>query len=194
MWHLDIFLILRLIYAALGAVGFVLFFRVVFSSFTRILLSAFTKVMGEFWVFILGHIFVFGVFIFVVMLLGGILAIFINGLWVHLWVYLLGGRGGIRQTLKAIMYASTPQLLLGWIPFFGYVSTIWSIVLPTVGYVSAIWGIVLSIVGIHRLQRVSIPKAIFVVVLAVLSAIIIILFFYLAFFFSGLLLEPVLIH
>ncbi|RLG18589.1 hypothetical protein DRN75_01320, partial [Nanoarchaeota archaeon] len=39
-----------------------------------------------------------------------LLNLFIGGAWLHLWVYVLGGKQGIKQTWKAMIYASTPSL------------------------------------------------------------------------------------
>lgn len=50
--------------------------------------------------------------VFVGVLIGGIIGVFIDGLLLHLWVYLVGGRNGIGETIKAVM-GVTPSFLLG---------------------------------------------------------------------------------
>jgi hypothetical protein len=45
----------------------------------------------------------------------------------------MGGTKGARQTIKTTMYASTPFLLFGWIPFVSIIAYIWSLVLLVIG-------------------------------------------------------------
>jgi len=92
--------------------------------------------------------------IFFVILVSGFVGALVFGAWLHLWVYIFGGRQGIWQTLKAVMYGYTPYLLFGWIPFIGFVFTLWSLVL--------------GIFGIQELQEISSLKAILAVALAVM--------------------------
>jgi hypothetical protein len=91
----------------------------------------------------------------------GIIGVFIVGAWLHLFVYLLGGRQGYGQTVKALMYGSTPLMLIGWIPIIG----------PVIG---GIWSLVLDVLGIRELHQVSTARAVAAVALAflVLAAII----------------------
>jgi hypothetical protein len=49
----------------------------------------------------------------------GFLFMFLNGFWLHLWVFLFGGRTGVRETLRLVLYGSMPGLLIGWIPEVG---------------------------------------------------------------------------
>jgi hypothetical protein len=92
--------------------------------------------------------------VFFVILVGGFVGALVFGAWLHLWVCIFGGRQGIWQTLKAVMYGNTPFLLFGWIPFIGFVFTLWSLVL--------------GIFGIQELQEISSLKAILAVALAVM--------------------------
>jgi len=71
--------------------------------------------------------------VFLATIVGGIVGILIGGMWIHIWVYITGGRKGVGQTLKSIAYGSTPLLLLGWIPFVGIAFGIWSILVSTKG-------------------------------------------------------------
>ena len=45
--------------------------------------------------------------LFIVVLIGGIIGVFIAGLWTHIWANLVGGRKGVVQTIKAYMYGAT---------------------------------------------------------------------------------------
>jgi hypothetical protein len=94
------------------------------------------------------------VVLFFMVLAGGFIATIIFAAWLHLWVYLFGGRRGILQTVKAVMYGSTPGLLLGWIPVLGFLFTLWSLAL--------------GILGLRELQDIGPVRSILVVALAVM--------------------------
>lgn len=67
--------------------------------------------------------------LFVVLLAATIIIPLVIGVWLHVWVYLFGGRRGIGQTLKAALYSYTPFYIIAWIPviglFGGAVSTLY---------------------------------------------------------------------
>jgi hypothetical protein len=114
-----------------------------------------------------------GLFLIIITFIAGLIGIFIAGIILHIFVYLVGGRNGLEQTLKAVMYASTPSLLLGWIPL--------------IGIIAGIWAIVLEVLGIRELHNISTGRA----VLAVLLPIVIIVFLvflavFLGFFLLGI--------
>ena len=73
-------------------------------------------------------------------------------IWLHLWVYLAGGRKGITETAKTIVYAATPSLLLGWV--------------PVIAVLMGIWTLLLGIVAIHELHGISIARAALAVLIA----------------------------
>jgi len=108
--------------------------------------------------------------VFFMVLVGGFIFTLIFAAWLHLWVYLLGGRKGIMQTFKAIIYGHTPRLLLGWIPI--------------VGFIFALWSLVLGILGIRELQEMSTGKAILAVVIAVMIPLIVFILLAAWFFIS----------
>jgi len=91
-------------------------------------------------------------------LLGTLILTLVFAVWLHLWVYLLGGKNGIMATIKSVIYASTPELLLGW--------------LPVIGLIFSLWSIVLGILGLRELQDISTSKAVIVYVIAVLIPVI----------------------
>jgi len=70
----------------------------------------------------------------------------IIGVWLHVWVYLLGGRRGIGQTLKTAMYSYTPFFIITWIPIIGLFG----------GAVSTLYP---QAVGIRELHHVSSRRA-----------------------------------
>lgn len=75
----------------------------------------------------------------------GLLGTIIFAVYMHIWVYLVGGREGITETWKAVIYAATPSLLLGWI--------------PVIGVVTFLWSFVLMVMGIRELQQVTLVRA-----------------------------------
>lgn len=99
--------------------------------------------------------------IFLMMLVGGFIGTLVFGIWLHLWVYLFGGRRGIMQTIHAVIYGSTPRLLFGWIPFIGFIFTLWSLAL--------------GILGVRELQEIDSLKATLAVALAVMIPVILLI-------------------
>jgi len=80
-----------------------------------------------------GFVIALGVFFVYLVFLALFIGIFILGLKTHVFVLLMGGEKGVVQTVKTTMYASTPALLLGWIPFVGVIGFIWSLALLVIG-------------------------------------------------------------
>jgi hypothetical protein len=101
------------------------------------------------------------VVVFFCVLIGGTIVLVLFSLWLHLWVYVVGGRRGILQTGKAVCYGLTPALLLGWIPFLGFIFCLWSIVL--------------QIIGIRELQEISSGRALLAVMIAVMVPLILLI-------------------
>ena len=89
--------------------------------------------------------------IFVVLFILGIIGTFVGGAIFHIFVYLAGGRKGLTQTIKAVIYGSTPGLLLGWIPF--------------IGMLGGIWSLVLEVLGIRQLHEMTTGRAVLAVVI-----------------------------
>jgi hypothetical protein len=103
-----------------------------------------------------------GVVLFaIVMIVVQFILVFIGAAWLHLFVYLFGGRKGYLQTLKSIIFGSTPAMLFGWIPF--------------IGLFVGIWAFALEILGIRELQEMTTGKAALAVILAVLVILLIVI-------------------
>ena len=120
-------------------------------------------------------------FLFIFYIITSIILWLVFGLWIHLWVYIFNGRKGIPRTINAVYYGNTPFLLLGWIPFIGYIGIISSFVL---------W-----ILGVRELHEISTGKAAAAVIIP--AAIIVIIAALIAAYFTATLigispLEPVL--
>ena len=107
-----------------------------------------------------GFVIALGIFFVYLLFLFYLLGVFVEGLIIHAFVVLMGGEKGAKQTIKTTMYASTPFLLLGWIP-----------IVSTIAY---IWSIALLIIGIKETQEMEIGNAILVVLIPVVLFIILI--------------------
>lgn len=94
--------------------------------------------------------------IFVILVFTLIMAV-VFGLFLHIFVYLVGGRKGVWQTEKAVFYSLTPMFVLGWIPLIGLI-------------VGGIWSIVLGVIGIRELHGVSDTKAAIAMIVAIVIA------------------------
>ena len=99
------------------------------------------------------------VLFFIAVLIGGIIGAFIGGLWTHIWVFLVGGRKGVAQTIKAVMYGATPNLLLAFMP----------------------WAIIVQVIGIRQLQELSTGRAILAAILAIIIPVILFVVLFTAF-------------
>ncbi|MFZ2070562.1 MAG: YIP1 family protein [Halobacteriota archaeon] len=96
-----------------------------------------------------------GVGAFVGILIIGIFAAMYISVWLHIWTYLLGGREGFKQTVKAVTYGSTPCLVLCWVPGANIL-------------IAPIWSLLLVINGLIELHEMSAGMAILSVVFAIL--------------------------
>lgn len=72
----------------------------------------------------------------------------------HVFVYMLGGKQGYLQTYKSYVYGTTPHLLLGWVPFLGMLTGLYSMfyLLPK---------------GLSIQQKMSMGRAVAVVVVPI---------------------------
>jgi hypothetical protein len=103
-----------------------------------------------------------GVVIFaILMIFVWLLMLFIEAVWLHIFVYILGGRKGYIETLKTIGYGSTPFWLIGWIPIIGWI-------------IGLIWSFILAILGVRELHEMSTGRAAGAVILALVVILIII--------------------
>lgn len=99
--------------------------------------------------------------IFVILVFTLILAA-VFGLFLHIFVYLVGGRKGVWQTEKTVFYSLTPMFVLGWIPLIGLI-------------VGGIWSIVLGVIGVRELHGIPDTKAAIAVILAIVIAAVIVI-------------------
>jgi len=101
-----------------------------------------------------------GVGTFVGTIILGIIAALYIAVWLHIWTYLLGGKKGLRQTTKAVLYGATPCLILGWLA-------------PVNVLIAPIWSVLLVIGGLVELHELSPGRSIIAVTLAILVPVIV---------------------
>jgi hypothetical protein len=87
------------------------------------------------------------VFLATVVILALLLTLFILAGLLHLFVYLFGGRERYTETVKVVIFGSTPFMLIGWIPMFGLV-------------IGGLWSIILFIIGVRELHGITTMRAI----------------------------------
>lgn len=78
----------------------------------------------------------------------------------HGWILLFGGKEKYAKTYQLYIYSATPGLVLGWIPFIGFLT--W------------IYDLVLLIIGTQKVHKISPMKSI---LMYVIPAVLLILFF-----------------
>jgi len=110
------------------------------------------------------------------MVIVSLVLLFIGAAWLHLWVYLFGGRKGYRETLKALAFGETPALLLGWIPL--------------VGILAGIWSLVLSVLGVRELHGITTGRALGAVIIAVIIPLLLLVLLASFFFIASSVVTP----
>jgi hypothetical protein len=78
--------------------------------------------------------------------------VFIGAGILHLFLRMFGGKGDFAHTYRALAYASTPQLLIGYI--------------PVIGSIASIYAYYLQLRGISELHGFTLMKAFGVVILS----------------------------
>ena len=100
-------------------------------------------------------------FLFISYLIVGPVIMFILSLWVHLWVFLLGGQKGFMKTFRAIFYSMTPHLLLGCI----FIMTLFT----------PFWTLILMFFGIRELQEISDGRAFTVILISMVVPVVVLI-------------------
>lgn len=95
----------------------------------------------------------------------GVIALFIGGALLHIFVYIAGGRKDVSTTIRAFIYALTPNMLFGWI--------------PVIGFLAGFWSLALEILAIKELHEISTTRA-FVAVFLPAIVLAVLFFFFLA--------------
>lgn len=104
---------------------------------------------------------------------------FISAGFICIFARLLKGKGDYSATYRALTYANTPSLLLGWVPW--------------VGIIFGLYSFYLGLKGISKLHEVSMGRAFvilfvvpFVIALVIASILAAIAFTYISSLFSGM--------
>jgi hypothetical protein len=108
-----------------------------------------------------GFAFLLGAGTFVGLIVIGFFATLYIIVWLHIWVYLFGGRKGLKETARAVTYGATPCLILGWIPVANVI-------------IGPIWSVLVIINGVMELQELSPGTAVLAIISAILVPVIVI--------------------
>lgn len=81
-----------------------------------------------------------GIAMIVISYVVGLISVFIYAVITHIFTKIVGGNGNYSATFKSLVYASTPSLLLGWVPMIGVIFAIFSLYLMIKG-ISKLHGI-----------------------------------------------------
>lgn len=92
------------------------------------------------------------------LVIGGTIALLIIGGIIHICLKIVGGRGDYTATVRAFALAETPQAAIGWIPF--------------IGFLGSIWALVLMIMGASEYHKISTIRAIIAVLLPIIVIVI----------------------
>ncbi len=84
--------------------------------------------------------------------------VFLTGLVYHVFVLLFGGTQGVARTIQTLMYASTPAIILGWIPIIAAIGDVWTFIL--------------FIIGTKENQDIPLGRAVLVVILPLVLSLI----------------------
>jgi len=105
-----------------------------------------------------------------------IIGLFLGGAILHLFIHLLGGKKGFEQTLRTVMYSTTPVFIFSWIPL--------------IGFLAIFYALFLEILAIRELQDISTERAILVVLLPFLLVLILIALAFSFFWFTSFIIVP----
>ncbi len=109
---------------------------------------------------------------FILLMISTFIGVIIGVAILHIFVYLVGGRKGIKQTIKVQIYGSTPGFLINWIPTIGLVLYRsnpglllgWELA----GIFVALWAVIISTLGIRQLHEVKSGEAILAILITVI--------------------------
>ena len=94
--------------------------------------------------------------------IAGLFMIFVVAGLLHVWIFIFGGRAVFEKTFQLLVYSSTPNYLLGWIPFLSFLVQIYSIVL--------------LVIGTQKLHKLSLARSILIYVIPFAAIVLLVLF------------------
>jgi hypothetical protein len=159
-YYVMLLIIFAILYAIVSAaIGAAMFTSMIDQlAASGVLGTAVAKVLENFTGFVVALDLFFVYLLFLLLLFG----IFLSGFMYHVFVLLFGGEKGVTTTVKTIMYAYTPWLILGWIPY--------------VSVIGAIWTFVLMIIGIKETQEMTMGNAILAIIIPLILIFLLIVF------------------
>jgi hypothetical protein len=158
----------KIVFSCFGAL--LVFYAIMSAVITALSFTAMSMLglFGEVMPFGSGFAAAMLVLIFVMVLIAGTIFTLVAGAWIHLWVYLFGGRNGIMQTMKITVYGMTPSLAFGWI--------------PGIGILFVAWSFILDILGLRELAGLNTNKAALAMIIAVAIPLIVLIYLFVVFF------------
>ncbi len=120
--------------------------------------TLFGSVFGKYWGITVGQGIEGVLLIFLILLIFRTLRVFIGGAILHTCLKIVGRKKGITQTIKALIYGSTPAFLFHWIPI--------------VSFFAVMWSLVLEIIGTRQLQEITTGRAIVAVFMSIIIVVI----------------------
>jgi hypothetical protein len=159
-YYVMLLIIFAILYAIVSAAIGAAVFTAMIDQFAAsgVLGAAVAKVLENFTGFVVALDLFFVYLLFLFMLFG----IFLYGFMYHVFVLLFGGEKGVTTTVKTVMYAYTPWLLLGWIPY--------------VSIIGAIWTFILLIIGIKETQEMTLGNALLAIIIPLILVFLLIVF------------------
>ncbi|HIJ06655.1 MAG: hypothetical protein XE11_0137 [Methanomicrobiales archaeon 53_19] len=94
----------------------------------------------------------------VALVIFGTITLLIAGAIIHICAKIVGGKGDYTATVRAFSLSETPMAAIGWIPF--------------IGFLASIWGFILMILGIREYHGISTIRAVIAVLLPAIVIII----------------------
>lgn len=143
-------------------------FQVLLSFFTTLGIPAvvLTLVSSLFSTFSL----VFIAFFAITILIAVPILTFLGVVIMHLFVKIFGGNGTYKDTYKALVYSSTPSILLGFIPF--------------VNIAVSVWSFILAVYALSIAHKISKLRAFFILITPLIIIIVLFIVLYLSGFFT----------
>lgn len=120
--------------------------------------TLFGSVFGNYWGLTFGRGLGGALLTFLVLMIFRTLRVFIGGAILHACLKIVGRKKGITQTIKALLYGSTPAFLFH--------------LIPVVSFFAVMWSLVLEIIGTRQLQEITTGRAIVAVFMSIIIVVI----------------------
>lgn len=168
--------------------GLVIFYIVVSAPLDVMTILNFQPLFTMFGAFGPVLLVIFGIIFFAAtMLLSAFISLFIFTAILHSGIFLMKGKGNIRETLKLYGYAQTPMLVLGVLIRYMSINQMIAVFALVPAVVILVWTIVTVVAGIMELHRLSIGKSILALLISagivvLITAVAVLLLLYIGFY------------